>query len=274
MAKQLMSNWPKGYLIWAGAFVASFVALRYVPQLELLPYVVGLLWIIVTYIQSKVDTLATMVGTANVLSFERSMERLSQPIEPFHDAPAPIAVGDDGASERTVAFHAHFRDFASIFNDLIEGTRWRVQEASTSPDYCPRHSRRYNLFYGQTHAGRVWISDGYGYSLEQPNVVSSTTVWDARSYPASDILVFHDHLASLVAGGSTLERSHRRIRNAMLETVWQVGPTTIVAPKTLAVSLEGDAKWYLQRAGLVEYEETGLPTCSMNSKEACPPTLG
>lgn len=175
-------------------------------------------------------------------------------MEPFHDPPAPIVEGDEGATDEIVAFHAHFKDFASSFNDLIDGTRWRVQEASTSPDHAPRHSRRYNLFYGQTHAGRVWISNGYQYSPEHPNVVSSTTVWDARSYPASDILLIHDRLASLVAGGGTLERSHQRIRNAMLETVWQVGPTTIIEPKTLTVSLEGDARWYLQRAGLVEYE--------------------
>lgn len=65
MTKQVKTNWQKSNLIWVGAFVASLVATRFVPQLELLPYLVGLLWIILPYVQMKVDSLATTVGTAN-----------------------------------------------------------------------------------------------------------------------------------------------------------------------------------------------------------------
>jgi hypothetical protein len=258
-AKRKKANVLRAVVTWA-ALIAGFAVFSvFKDQIGIPPNVWLLAAVILVYVHYRLERLEERIGLADLPKHDGLIAEVHEPaIDVVHDRPDAPKDGW-GVTDESTLFFAHFETFGDVFNDYLERRPWRVQEkgdndVSTIGDWGPHYGRRYDIFLGSRMIGRMSLSDGYKYALENPQVHADVEVWDARAIPAGELTGFLDGLAAHIAGGNQeeIDRSHNTVRSAMIDAMWLVGPDVLVRPETLEVDLEGSALWFLQKAGLVE----------------------
>lgn len=262
--KRRKINWQRGVLRWVATVVPFLLLLVFQQQIGISPAVWIVFIVMYLYVEARTDFIEERAGIQNIRSINHDLD-YDLPIDPKEVVSLPVADDAWGVTQESLQFAQHFAAFGRIMNDWLDRTAWRIQqdaetEISELGDGGPIYGYRYTIYLGQVKVGRLSLMDGFDYSLKNPEVIARVTIWDARSYAFSTLTEFLDGIVAHVGGSTKDERagSYQAVRNAMLETVWQIGPYSIVSANDLEIRISGTAVWYLQKAGFLARERTAL----------------
>ena len=182
------------------------------------------------------------------------------PISPKHQRPQVIGdahptLADDADRQ----FFNDFVDFGDVmnwwFSDEHSGSRWRVQELSTTELNIgfydsPSFGRTYEVFLGPIKLGRMEISASYPYSHDEKKIRLSIELMWVR-------LLYWDTLTDFLGSAATHVNSTgdfnnvTRIQSAMTRSLWD---SLRIEDEDLGlnwgdleITLEGSASFYFSR---------------------------
>jgi hypothetical protein len=219
------------------------------------------------YLLYRLDRFEEQIGLANLPKTPKWLEQDHDGTEPEHDPPPPPDPKSWGVTDEGLEFFHHHENFGRVLNEYFAyiQSSWRLRElpdsdVGTLTSMGPVLGRQFEVLYGNGVVGHLALQPGWQYALDHPEVIAESKIEDARSFPARDLISLLTAIADHIAGDTRddIERASRVVRDAMLDSMWLVGPRVLIQPETLDVRLQGTGKFYLQRAGLVPRERSAL----------------
>lgn len=250
-------------LIWFAVAGAVMVFSTWREQLGVSTATIIIIVALFYYVQYRLDRIEERSGMRDIEVTEEG--NFDEPIEVQEVAVTLPDARSWGVTDNGLLFMNHFQKFGAVLNDYLDRGPWRLQEKADTEvsglgDWGPRHGRQYDIYLGKVLSGRLKLTETHDYSLEKPSVNASIELWTPRIHSFDTVTELLDGLASHVGGdeAADLEQSYQRVRNAMLATGWQVGRHAYRAGGMLTVHLQGTARWYLQKAGVLPRERTSI----------------
>jgi hypothetical protein len=220
----------------------------------------------------------------------------TKPITPKHQLPKAIGGKLESlVSEKDRVFFADFADFANVVNwwlaDEAVGSRWRLQELpetvlrfpmkfSGYEPQGPTFGRSYAVFYNQARLGALEVEPQFGYSADDPRVITYIHLDYVRLLSFQTIRDFFAAIADLACYDrrdrneyfKTQQAAQQAIDRAMTEALWRSNEVDVYnnmldrierinAPDCgeIDLQLDGVARWYLERRETLRKEAPQPP---------------